>query len=167
MIGTPGPLVVANGPIGRDDLRRFVQGVMEDDPIHWSDEAARDRGFDGVVAPPLYPLHAFRRADGTPDPLEVLVENPEWDGAGGADLAIWGGLPAPPTPLERILNGGVRATFFRLARLGDLISRRSAYTGFGEREGRSGPMLLVTVETTFTEQDEKLLLRVSNTLIMR
>lgn len=167
MIGRPGPPVVAHAPIGRDDLRRFVQGVMEDDAIHWSEDAAQSRGFECVVAPPLYPLHAFRRPDGTPDPLAVLFENPEWDGAGGADLALWGGLPAPSTSLKRILNGGVRASFYRLAQLGDIITRQSTYTDFDEREGRSGQMLMVTVETDFTVQTGELLLRVSNTVVMR
>jgi hypothetical protein len=103
LIGAVGPRRTAQRPLGHDELRRFVQGVMDPDPVHWDDDAAARRGFGGAVATPLYVLHAFRREDGTPDPLDQLDDGvPDWD---GTDLAGVGGLEIPDIPLKRILNG--------------------------------------------------------------
>jgi hypothetical protein len=48
-----------------------------------------------------------------------------------------------------------------------VITRRSTYSGFAERHGRSGPMLVVTVDGEFTNQDGELLMRVTTNVIMR
>jgi acyl dehydratase len=165
LIGVTGPKRTAPHPLGPDALRRFVQGAMETDPIHWDVAAAAARGHDGVVATPLYPVNAFPRPDGAPDPLERLVDDPEWDGSDvGAGL---GGLPPVEIALKRVLNGGVDAEFHQLARVGDVISSQSRYLDIVERDGRSGTMVLVTVETTYTNQDDAVLLRVRSTIIIR
>jgi acyl dehydratase len=164
LIGQPGPRQTAATPVSEDMLRRFVQAVMESDPMHWDPAGARERGHDRVVAPPLFPLHASRRAPGTPDPLDRLAEDPDWDGAGGGGM---GGLAALDLPLKRILNGGTEAEFFQLARIGDIVSSQSRYVQIEDREGRSGPMVIATVETEYTNQDDALLMRVRTTIINR
>lgn len=165
LIDVPGPRLTAAAPLGPDELRRFVQAVMESNPVHWDEEVARESRYEGLVAPPLYVWHALRRAPGSPDPLDRLFEQPDWDGldvSGGI-----GGLPPIDVPLKRVLNGGTEAEFFRLPRVGDLISSQSRYLDVVDREGRSGPMVFVTVETTYENQDEQPLARVLSTIIMR
>jgi acyl dehydratase len=165
LIDVPGPRLTAVGPLGEDELRRFVQAVMETNPVHWDEGAARASRYEGLVAPPLYVWHALRREPGSPDPLDRLSSQPDWDGldvSGGV-----GGLPPIDVPLRRVLNGGTEAEFFRLPRVGDVISAQSRYLDMVDREGRSGPMVFVTVETTYTNQDEQLLARVLSTIIMR
>jgi acyl dehydratase len=61
----------------------------------------------------------------------------------------------------------VQAEFHRLARVGDVISAQASYADIQEREGRSGAMVLVTVETTYTNQDDAVLARVRSTVILR
>ena len=165
LIDVPGPRLTAPGPLGQDDLRRFVQAVMEENPVHWDEEAARSSRYKGLVAPPLYVWHALRREPGSPDPFDRLAGQPDWDGldvSGGV-----GGLPPIDVPLHRVLNGGTEAEFFRLPRVGDLITAQSRYLDMADREGRSGPMVLVTVETMYVNQDEEPLARVLSTIIMR
>jgi len=166
LIGLKGPVQTATEPLTQDALRRFVQAVMEDDPSHWDeDEAHRRYGAGGAVAPPLYPMHAFRRPAGTPDPLDLLRDDPDWDGATtGSGI---GGLPPVDLPLERILNGGVEAEFFALARVGDVISAQAEYLDITEREGRSGPMVMIKVRTTYTNQNGQILTRITLTVIRR
>jgi acyl dehydratase len=165
LIGSEGPVRTMPRPLGHDELRRFVQAVMEADPVHWDEDAAAARGFGGVVATPLFLLHAFRREDGSPDPLDQLAsENPDWD---GTELSGFGGLPMPDIPLKRALNGGTEAEFFELARIGDVISAQTTFADIIEREGRSGAMVLVTFETVYTNQDGAMLARIRNTAIMR
>jgi acyl dehydratase len=164
LIEKRGPRQVAAAPVSEDGLRRFVQAVMETNPVHWASEVAQQEGFESVVATPLYPTHASRRPSGSPDPLDRLREDPEWDGAGGGSI---GGLPALEFPLDRILNGGTEAEFFKLASVGDVISAQSRYVRIEDREGRSGPMVVATIETEYRDQHEALLVRVRNTLIRR
>jgi hydroxyacyl-ACP dehydratase HTD2-like protein with hotdog domain len=165
LIGTEGPRRTLRRALGHDELRRFAQGVMESDPVHWDENEAHARGYDDVVAPPLYVLHAFRREDGTPDPLDQLrEESADWD---GTELGAPGGLEMPDIPLKRVLNGGTEAEFFQMASVGDVISAQTRYADIAEREGRSGPMVLVIFETTYTNQDDIMLARVRTTSIMR
>jgi len=165
LIDVPGPRFAAPGPLGADELRRFVQAVMEPDPVHWDAEAARASRYGGLVAPPLYVLHAARRAPGTPDPLDRLEAEPDWD---GLDVgAGFGGLPPLEIPLTRVLNGGTEAELFRLPQLGEVIEAQSRYVDIVDREGRSGPMVLATIETEYRTRDGAILARVRNTVIMR
>lgn len=145
-------------------VRRFTQAIMDPDPIYWqSDEAAAGR-YGGPVAPPLYPGFAFRRPPGTPDPLDRFKDDPDYDGLGGGGGT---GLPVVPLPLPRLLNGGVEAEFFALARHGDRITAQSRYTDIYEREGRSGRMVFIVTETAYTNQDGQILAKIRNTSIRR
>lgn len=164
LIGIEGEVVTAPLPISEDGLRRFVQAVMEEDPVHWDAEAARDSRYGCIVAPPLFPLHSFVRPPGTPDPLDRLGEDPDWDGVPRGDKD---GLPRPALPFQRLVNGGTEASFFRLAAVGDVISARSRYVDISEREARSGPMVMVKTETTFTNQHGDVLAAVTKTAIWR
>jgi acyl dehydratase len=163
LIGVAGP-TLTGAPLSADELRRFVHASMEEDAIHWDEASAAARGYDTLVAPPLYPLHAIRRAPGPPDPLDRFRDDPDWDGASGRGF---GGLPPVELPLGRTLNGGTEAKFFALARVGDAISSQSRYVSIEEREGRSGPMVVIVAETEYTNQDGVLLLRVRNTILRR
>lgn len=164
LMGTQGPVITAPHPLDASTLRRFVQAVMEPNPLHYSAEAARAAGFSAPVAPPLWPAHAIVRSVEDADPLGQLQESPDWDGAAGN---IFGGLPALDLPAKRILNGGTEAEFFRYAEIGDLVSAQSEYLDISEREGRSGPMAIVRVRTTYTRQDGEALARVTMSLIHR
>jgi acyl dehydratase len=164
LVGAKGPKVTAPVPLTEERLRRFMQGVMEDDPIHWDHEAAAASRYGEIVATPLWPGHAFVRAAGTPDPLDRLAEDPEWDGAGGSSQ---GGLPPLDLPLVRILNGGTEAEFFQLAKVGDVISSQAEYADITQREGRSGTLVIVRVRTVYTNQDDDVLVVVTSSLIRR
>jgi|SRR5450631_1362480 acyl dehydratase len=165
LIGLEGPVTTAAYPLGHDEVRRFVQAAMEEGVIHLDREAANRRGFKDVVATPLFPVHYLRRPSGSPDPFERFAEDPEWDGL--EYESAFGGLPPIRLSLRRILNGGVRAEFFKLAEIGDVISSQSTYLDISERTGSRGDMVLVEIETSYTNQDGELLMRVRNTIIMR
>ncbi len=115
------------------------------------------------MAPPLYPGFVFRRRPGTPDPLDRVFENRDFDGIGGGG----GRLPSIPNLPVRTLNGGVEAEFFALAKHGDRITAQSRYADIYEREGRTGKMVLVVTETTYTNQDGQVLAKVRNTSVRR
>jgi acyl dehydratase len=159
-----GPVACAE-PLSEDALRRFVQAVMETNAIHWSRPAAAASRYGTLVAVPLYPLHAHRREPGTPDPFEVFARSPDADGAFSG--SGWAGLPPVNVPLTRIVNGGTKAQFFSLAKVGDVITSRAKYLDIRERTGRTGPMVIIDVQVKYTNQDEELLAIITMTLILR
>jgi N-terminal half of MaoC dehydratase len=166
LIGRKGPVRSAAEPLSRDQLRRFNQAAMELDipsPPFTDEDSAAPRD-PAETAPPLWPLHAFVRAADEPDPFDVLRHDPELDGTHGTGET---GLPPVDLPLARILNGGVSAEFFAQAEVGDVIHAQSEYADIAEREGRSGPMVIVAIATTYTNQRGRLLCRVTNSFIRR
>jgi hypothetical protein len=161
LIGRKGPVRYAVEPLCYDRLRRFNHAAMEPDIPSPPDEQPYRRS---EVAPPLWPLHAFVRLADEPDPFDVLTDDPQLDGTHGAGE---NGLPPVDLPLKRILNGGVSAEFFSQAELGDIVEAQSEYVDITEREGRSGPMVIVAIRTTYTTQTGRLLCRVTNSFIRR
>jgi hydroxyacyl-ACP dehydratase HTD2-like protein with hotdog domain len=164
MIGVRGPELVAPYPLNEDSLRRFTQALMINDRLHWDSGYARASRYGDLVAPPLWPSHAHVRPAGTPDPLDALALDADWDGLGPAAI---GGLPPLPGPARRALNGGVEAELFALARVGDRVVSQSRYTDISERSGRSGPMLLVRIETGHSTVGGTRLAIITSTLILR
>src|SRR5690349_21517713 len=91
-------------PLEADTLRRFVQAIMDSDPLYFDEAEATISRYGGLVAPPLYPVHAFRRPPGTQDPLDALGEDREADGTQGS-MGVGFGLPSIEMPYRRLLNG--------------------------------------------------------------
>ena len=165
MVGVKGSVMVAPLPLDASTLRRFVHGVMEGNPVHWDEAAAQASRYGQVVAPPLWPSHAFVRPPGSAgDPLEQLLIDEDWDGAAGQ---VFGQLPPVPISVGRLLNGGVSAEFYQLPAIGDVISAQSEYVEIVEREGRAGPMVIVRVLTVYRNQHDHLLSHITNSLIYR
>ena len=161
LVGRKGPIRSAVEPLSRDQLRRFNHAAME--PVVPVPDGTPPLPRD-EVAPPLWPLHAFVRLPDEPDPFDAFAEDPELDGTYGAGET---GLPPIDIPLSRILNGGVSAEFFAQPRIGDVIQAQSEYADIVERQGRSGPMVVVSIRTTYTDQNGRLLCRVTNAFIRR
>jgi len=164
--GMTGKPLVAGMPLERDTLRRFVQAIMDTDPLYLDQAYAAGTKFGGTVAPPLYPVHAFRPPLGGPDPLDLLRTDPDSDGSGGND-GMYFGLTPIDSPFRRLLNGGNEIEFFRCLKIGERCVANARYADVRLKEGKGGALLLVVVETTFaTEAGERLLVN-RQTLIWR
>jgi hypothetical protein len=164
--GMQGKPLVAGMPLERDTLRRFVQAIMDTDPLYVDTVYAKGTKFGNTVAPPLYPVHAFRPMLGGTDPLDALQEDPEADGSGGND-GVYFGLTPIVSPFKRLLNGGNEIEFFRCLGVGERCVAKARYADVRLKEGKGGALLLVSIETTFsTESGDKLLVN-RQTLIWR
>jgi len=164
LIGRETDWVEACDPVEQGAIRRFHQAVMDDDPIFWKDAEAATTRYGGVVAPPLFPLHAFRRPSGTPDPLNRVSGDPDFDGV-TRDFGL--GLPPVPIPLPRLLNGGNQVEVYQLARPGDRIRAKSKYVDIYQKEGKSGLLVFILVETVYANQKGETLLKALQTHILR
>lgn len=168
LIGRESGFIGACDPVERSEVRRFTQAIMDPDPVYWDDRYAATTKFRGVVAPPLFPAFISRRPPGSADPLDRFQEDREWDGITGQPSYEDGErLPPIDLPLPRLLNGGVEAEFHQLAKPGDRIFAKRRYVDVTERESRGGHLVFIITETTYTNQDDEVLLTVRNTIIRR
>lgn len=117
------------------DIKRFAQAIGETNPVHWDEEFARASRHGGIVAPPLF-CQSLTYED---VPLEELPPD-------GSPLEL-----AVPLPATRTVGGGSEYTVHRLVRPGDVIEISSTLKDVYAKQGRSGPLYMVVVETTFTD----------------
>ncbi len=150
--------------VERGAIRRFVQAVMDPDPVYWDEEYARTTRYGGVVAPPMYPMYGFRFPPNTPDPLDEARHNPHCHG--GSFMPRFG-LPEPPVPLQRVLNGGNDVEFLALDRPGDRLRAHSMIEDIYQKNGRSGPMVFIRMKIVISNQHGQVLLVNRQTSIRR
>lgn len=164
LIGVTSPWADASHPVQESEVRRFFQATMDHHPRYWDEQWAKGSRYQKPVAPPAFPVHAFRRnADDTRDPLEAMAE-PDFD---GVSRQMRPGLPKIPVPLSGILNGGYEYEFYSYARVGERIVCRSSFRDIYQREGRKGPMVFVVIEDDYRTVDARPLLKSVNVNIMR
>jgi acyl dehydratase len=163
LIGYETDWVEAYDPVEQGAIRRFYQAVMDDDPAYWNTEYATTTKYTAVVAPPLFPLHAFRRPPDTPDPLDRMGD-PNFDGV-TRDFGL--GLPPVPIAFPRLLNGGNEVEVYRLAHIGDRIRAKSKYVDIYQKEGRSGTLVFILVETVYADHKGELLLKSVQSHVLR
>jgi MaoC dehydratase-like protein len=148
-------------PIEKEDLRRFTQAIMDPDPRYWDEPFTKKTKFGSIVTPPIYCTYLSRKQKpGTEDPItRAFQENPESDGIGGVDVDRGrGSLPKVPTPLVRILNAGNEIELRKYPTLGDRIYSQAKYADIKERVTRDGTqMLIITIQTTYTDQNGEVL----------
>ena len=147
--------------IEKEGLRRFTQALMDPDPRYWDEEFAKASKFGKLVTPAIYCTYLSRRAPpGSEDSVSrAFRENPNSDGIGGVESAERrGNLPPVPTELRRVLNAGNSIEVYQYPTIGDTIFSQSKIAGIQERTGRDGNhMLIITTETTYTNQDDEVL----------
>lgn len=135
LIGKPWPPVVFE--VERTGIRMWARAVGFEDLVYHDERTARERGFEGLPAPPGF-VGFPRTRPGDPE-------------------------PGPPIrglhpDLNRSLNGGTQFEYSSPILAGDELTATTTIVDIKERSGSVGPMLLITRETTFRRDDEKVAL---------
>jgi hypothetical protein len=163
LIGRESLPAEATHQVEASEVRRFHHATLDPAPRYWDPASPGAKRAGGVVAPPAFPAHAFRRAAASPDPLDTEADAD----FGGYSRALRPGLPPIDVPLSRLLNGGYAYEFFRYARVGERVVCRSRYKDIYQRDGTSGTMVFVVIEDEYATSDGAPLLRSTNTMILR
>lgn len=166
MIGTETEWGPYSDPISPSEVRRFVQAIMDDNPIYYDDAYAKGTRYGEVICPPLYTSFAFRRPHGAPDPLDRLKTDREWDALGGG-INNQRALDAVPHGFPRMVNGGAEVELYKRIRPGKRVRSKARYHDIRERIGSTGPMALIVTETIYQDDDGDLLATVRQTSIYR
>jgi len=119
-------------------VRAFARGVGYTDPVYYDEEAARAAGYRSLPCPPTYL--------GTP----VFIPGQSSDTFSGPMLSG----PRLEHGLSNVLDGGTETEYFAEICAGDVLTVTSKVSDLSIRESRSiGQMLIVTNESTYTNQD--------------
>ena len=124
-------------PVTRIDIARFARATGETDPVYYDPAAAAKAGYEDVVAPTMFP-YAIRMHAST------LHADLEPDGSPTADV--------PPLPTKRAMAGETSISFGAPIVAGDSIAVSRRVADMYEKEGRSGPLVFVVMEFSFTNQ---------------
>jgi len=140
MVGQPlGDPVSAT--ITRRESQRYARAVGDLAAIYFDEDAARAAGYDGLVAPPTFVGHA-------------VVE-----GATLGDLrtdGLWADRgPKLRLAVSRTMFGGEEWELRGPVLVGDTITAQRRLGAVEEKDGRSGPFVLLHYETTFTNQRDE------------
>lgn len=158
MIGVTGEVVEGWGVVDTEYLRRFTQALMDPDPSYWDEEYAKNSRYGEVITPPIMVAYMSSRIrPDQDDPItQAFLDDPMSDGIGRVSRP--GSLPGVPTDLVRVLNAGNELEIFKYPSIGDKIFFQHKYSDIRERVGREGkPFLIVTNETTYTNQNNEVL----------
>jgi acyl dehydratase len=114
--------------VERGAIRRFAEAIGDPNPLFNDEASARKTRLGGMIGPPT-----FCRSLGAAIP-EIKINMPEFRG----------------------LDGGSEWEYAEPIRPGDRISVVSKIADIRESAGRLGPMVFITVETSYTNQFNQL-----------
>jgi hypothetical protein len=121
-------------------VRAFARGVGYTDPVYYDVSAARAAGYRNLPAPPTY--------IGTP----VFIPGRSHDIFSGPTE----GQPSVGHGLKNVLDGGTETEYFEQICAGDTLTAVTRIIDLKVRESpKLGKMLILTSETTFTNQERK------------
>lgn len=132
--------------VDKTGCRMFARAVGHIDQIFYDEEYAKSKGHRSIVAPPGFLGTPLFNPGATRAPAEVA----------GMRLNI---------PYKRVLNGGTEYEYLDEVCAGDVLTSRTKISGFEERKASLGPMLITTRETTYTNQDGKVVAKMFGTTI--
>ncbi len=133
-------------------IRRFADAVDDPNPLYRDDEYARNSRYGSIIAPPGFFGWPSRQPRGAPLTAESA-----------ADL----GTALIEAGYARVLDGGIEYDFISPVRAGDTLAASSVIKNIREREGKTGKMAFLIMETTYTNQNGDVVARARTTTIHR
>jgi acyl dehydratase len=136
-IGTTGRPVTFD--IEKGAIRKYAEAVEDPNPLWVNETLAREAGYEGIVAPPVF-LHAV-----------AILARQETAGF--------------TSPLPNLLNGGQEFQYLAPIGPGDTITATCRLADLVEKDGRLGKMLFVVYEIVCDNQRGQTVARVLQTTI--
>ena len=127
--------------VEKGHIRRFAQAIGDSNPLWQDEEYARKTRYGGIIAFPLY-LNDV----GLVRFVDRLVDM---------------------CPDKANINGGTDLEYYRPMRPGDTLTTVAKLSEVKERTGKTGVMIFLTIEVTYTNQKGELVARCRNTFIRR
>ncbi|MCS7207583.1 MAG: MaoC family dehydratase N-terminal domain-containing protein [Dehalococcoidia bacterium] len=134
------PLPAGTFPVTAEGILAFCRAVGETNPLSTDEAYARRQGLPGLLAPPTYP-NLFIRHLGRPEVVAV--------------------------PLRQRLHAGQAVEPLRPIYAGDTLTATTRLKDVYTKTGRTGSMVFIVWETTFTNQRGEEVARVRESFMAR
>ena len=116
--------------LDKHSCRMFARSVGYTDPLYFDEDYAKSKGYRGIPAPVGFLGHPIFNPNAPQRPP---------------------GYSLFDSPFKRILNGGTDVEYLDTPCAGDTLTATGKLVDLSEREGRLGPMLITTTETTYRD----------------
>ncbi len=137
--------------VTKTNIKRFAQAIGEANPIHFDEDYAKSTKYGTIIAPPLF-SQMFAFEDVPPDRLPNDGSPTEID---------------VPIPTQRTVGGASSYEIFQRVKAGDQITVKSTLRDVFTKEGKSGRLYFVVVETEFSNQRKEPVAKETATYIKR
>jgi acyl dehydratase len=153
MIGRTGPEL--HGSVSARDIARFAVASGDPSPIYTSEEEARAAGYEGIPCPPLLMSSVLEWGAG-PALGELRAD--------GTGVGREGWLPLAGL---RLMGGGQDLDFHQPVLAGAEFVAEPVLTGVERKQGGSGDLILLTIESCYRSVAGEPLVTCRETLIAR
>ncbi len=143
------------GEVYKRDIQRFALATDDHNRLYFDEEYANKSRYGGIIAPPAF-IYTFSH----PDSDAEVAEDGHLESRTGEELR-------PLLPVKRSMGGGTEAEFFQPLRPGDVISVKKKIVDIYEKEGRSGRLVFIITDTTYTNQRGEVVVIERGTTILR
>ena len=145
----------ATGVAVKREGMRYAAAIRDSNPLYWDDAYARAIGYQAAILPPLFLQYLVK---GT-----YNLDDLRPDGGGATSDAA--GIPLPDLP--RKMAGGVSWRFHAPVYDGDVIEHTRTLLDITEKEGRTGPFVLLSSRNSYRRPDGEIIAESDSTLIAR
>jgi hypothetical protein len=159
LIGQASEVVEMYGEVDKETVRRFIHGIPDQDPRYWDEDLAKPR-YGATTVPPLTVVYAAnRKAPWEEDTMDAVMNADWFSDASGLMLRDEASLPdfREVAGTTRHLHAGDEIELYQYPKLGDRIFYQTKYANIQEKMGRRESFLLVTKETRYWNQDNRLI----------
>jgi acyl dehydratase len=137
--------------VTKRDIKRFAQAIGETNPIYFDENFAKRTEYGAILAPPLFcQIFTFEDVPATRLPSD------------GSPIEI-----DVPIPAQRTVGGASSYEIFQRVKVGDQITAKSTLKDVFTKEGKSGRLYFVIVETEFSNQRKEPVAKETATYIKR
>ena len=131
--------------VEKGSIKRFADAVEETNPLYWDEDYARKSRYGSIIAPPGFFGWVVKLPMGTTFMRPTDISDPPEATDGMRNALAKAGY-------SNVLDGGIEYEFFLPVRAGDLLTARSSIKDIREREGKTGKMAFVIIETSYTNK---------------
>lgn len=130
--------------VEKGKVREFAKAIGDNNPVYHDEEAAREKGYEGLVVPPTFGTVCYT-ASGL---IFTILEDLEVD-------------------LIKILQGGQEYEYFKPIHAGSVLTGTTKIADIFEKSGKTGTMQFLIIETTYVDQFNQKMLTERLTIIVR
>lgn len=130
--------------VERGKIAELVEAIGDTNPVYRDQVAAKDEGYPDIVAPPTFSTVA------------VL-----WTGV------LFKAFEELKIPLDRILHAEQSYEYYDPIIVNDTLLGVMEVKSITERQGKSGTMHYVLLETVYTNQNDRMVLRENMLIVER